>query len=475
MLTRRHFIVSTTAAACIQSGASLTAAASPNSGKYASRRPALAKRRFVSSAVEQTIKTISAEIGDPKLAWLFTNCYPNPLDTTVEIGNRHGQPDTFVLTGDIPAMWQRDTMDQMWPYLPLVKQDARLQSMIKGVINRMVHNVRLAPYANAYLKNAAQHSPWEDDLTHMSPGVWEHKWEVDSLCSVIRLSHGYWQTSGDTSPFDANWTAAMDRIIQTFRAQQHFDGLGPYYFQRPAPARRTPVPKSAYGPPGKACGMIFTRFRPSDDAVTYPLHIPDNLFAALSLQQLAHMHEKIHGDQTRAASCRSLAKEIQTAINKYGIVNHPQFGRIYAYEVDGMGNKLMMDDANPPSLLALPFMGVCAPHDPLYKATRAFCWSRANPWFCKGKFSGIGSPHTGTNTVWPLSLILYGLTASNATETAWAIGELKNSSAGTGFMHESFHKNNPAQFTRPWFAMANAMFGELVIQTYRRYPHILRA
>ncbi len=472
MLTRRNFIVSTAAVAGILTDGAVYAGGTK---RFISRRPPPAKRRFVSAAVERTIKDVGGKIRDPKLRWLFSNSYPNPLDTTVEFGAFHGKPDTFVLTGDIPAMWQRDTMDQMWAYLPLCPHDHHLQQMVNGVLRRMVRNVLLAAYANAYLKNAAQVSPWTGDLTHMQPGVWEHKWEVDSLCSVIRLSHGYWKTCRDNSPFDASWTAAMDRIVKTFRAQQRFDGLGPYYFQRPAPAVRSPIPASAYGPDGKPCGMIFTRFRPSDDAVVYPLHIPDNLFAVVSLRQLADMHEKIHHDHRRAVECRALARQVHAAVNKYGIVHHPKFGRIYAYEVNAMGDQLQMDDANPPSLLALPFMGVCSTSDPLYRATRAFCWSTANPWFCRGRFAGIGSPHTGKGTVWPLSLILYGLTADNARETAWAINELKNSSAGTGFIHESFHKNNPSKFTRPWFAMANAMFGELIIQTARRYPQILQA
>ena len=469
-MQRREFLTSAAiAAASIYAGSS-TARSAP---AYQSHRPPVSQRRFVSAAVEQQIHDISAKIADPELAWMFQNCFPNPLDTTVEFSMASGKPDTFVITGDIPAMWLRDTMYQMWPYLPLARHDVHLRNMIQGVIHRMADCVLISPYAEAFLKSVKDPSRWRSDHTHMAPGVWEHKWEIDSLCAVIHLSHGYWQATGDTTPFDASWRKAMDRIVETFHVQQRIDGPGPYRFQRAAWNSTDTLPRGGIGFPAKPVGLICTMFRPSDDAVAYPLHIPDNLFAAVSLDQLATMYQALGADAQQISACTQFAQTLHKGVKAYGIKTHAEYGSIFAYEVDGFGNAAFMDDANWPSIISLPYLGLCATDDPVYLTSRAFAWGPGNPYFYRGKFEGIGSIHTADGNVWPMSLIMYGLTASKAKEVAWALTQLKHSSAGTGFMHESFDKNDPNTFTRSWFAMANVMFGELIVQTARRFPHVL--
>ncbi len=444
---------------------------------FQSRRPAPADRRFTSPAVEETIRVTRAQIADPEMAWLFENCFPSTLDTTVtfrENGGEGGGPDTFVITGDIDAMWLRDSAAQVWPYLPLARQDPRLQSLLQGVIRRQSQCIRFDPYANAFLADPDGTDQWVSDYTDMKPGIHERKWEVDSLCYPVRLAYAYWKQTGDTSPFDAGWEQAMDLIVQTFREQQRRNGPGPYTFQRggdpPAPDSTT-----IYGPPVKPTGLICSRFRPSDDAVTYQFLIPSNFFALTSLRQMAEMLDGVRGRPDKALLASDLADEVAAALAVWAPQRHPTRGMLYAYEVDGLGGALFMDDSNVPSLLSLPYLDVCASSDSAYQSTRSFVWSDDNPWFFRGRFTGVGGPHLGPDTIWPMSLIMYALTSTSEAEVASCLATLKVTHAGTGFMHETFHKDDPADYTRSWFAWANTLFGELVLQTARRYPAVLAA
>ena len=432
-----------------------------------------AKRNFVSTAIETKILEMQSKIQDPELKWLFQNCFPNTLDRTVTFSMKNGKPDTFVITGDINALWLRDCTAQVWPYMPYIKQDNKLKQLIAGLINRQVQCVLIDPYANAFNKNV-EGSEWQSDLTTMRPELHERKWEVDGLCYVIRLSYKYWKETGDVSCFDPDWQKAMKLIVNTFREQQRKTDKGPYRFQRvTAKASDTQFGKG-YGNPMRPTGMICSMFRPSDDATTYPFLIPSNCFAVVSLRQLAEMEKVVLNDNSFSVECTRLANEVDAAIQKYGIVNHPVYGKIYAYEVDGFGNYLMMDDANVPSLLALPYLGYVNSTDSIYQNTRKFVWSTNNPYFYSGKFAeGIGGPHVGENMIWPMSVIMKALTSNDKQEIAACLRLLKQTHAGTGFMHESFNKDNPADFTRSWFAWANTLFGELIIRVERDYPDLL--
>ena len=437
-------------------------------------RPLLEKRKFKSVAVENAIQKIQSSIGNRELAWLFGNCFPNTIDTTVDFEMIGGRPDTYVITGDIDAMWQRDSSAQVYPYLSLMKEDSALQQMVAGVINRQTRNTLLDPYANAFYKDQNKISEWKSDLTDMKPGVHERKWEVDSLCYTIRLAHGYWKNSGDTAPFDSTWRDAVLLILKTFREQQRKNGKGPYHFKRRTEWQTDTLAGRGYGNPAKPDGLIFSMFRPSDDATVFPFLIPSNFFAVVSMRQAAEMLEQIHHDAESAAKCRTLADEVEAALHKYAIVNPLGYGDIYAYEVDAYGNFYCIDDGNIPNLLSLPYLGAVKPRDKVYLNTRKFVLSPNNPYYCKGTAGeGEGGPHVGMGRIWPLGLVVQALTSDNDAEIARCLAILQKTHAGTGFMHESFNQNDPHDFTRAWFAWANTIFGELILKVYHERPHLL--
>jgi len=431
------------------------------------------KRNFVSPVIENKIVKMQRIIKDPELAWMFGNCFPNTLDRTVTFSIKNGKPNTFVITGDIHAMWLRDCSAQVWPYMPYMKKDPKLQQLIAGVIHRQTESVLIDPYANAF-NMGKEGGEWMSDNTKMRPELHERKWEVDGLCYVIRLGYHYWKLTGDNSCFDAQWQDAMKLIVKTFKEQQRKTSRGSYSFMRKTEKASDTQFGNGFGNPIKPTGMIYSSFRPSDDATTFGFLVPSNCFAVVSLRQLAEMVTDIKQDASFAAECTDLANEVDNAIHKYAIVNHPKYGKIYAFEVDGYGNYLMMDDANVPSLLSLPYLGYISINDPIYQNTRKFVWSLDNPYFYKGKAGeGIGGPHVGIDMIWPMSIIMKALTTNDPTEIAACLKTLKHTNAGTGFMHESFNKNDPANYTRSWFAWANTLFGELLIKTETEHPELL--
>ena len=475
MLNRRSFVKS---AGLATAGLAMTLKSNAtilSTTDFKSMRPALKDRNFVSKAVEETIVKVKSAIADPELAWLFENCFPNTLDTTVKFNMVDGKPDTFVITGDINAMWLRDSTAQVWPYLPLTKDDADLKQLVAGVINRQVKCIQIDPYANAF-NNGPGHSEWSTDLTDMKPELHERKWEIDSLCYPVRLSYGYWKTTGDSSIFDEKWVAAMKLVYETFIVQQRKNGNGPYKFGRVTAWALDNVPGGGYGNPIKPVGLICSMFRPSDDGTTYPFLVPSNYFAVVSLKQLSEIFTTIIKGNEFAKKCKLLATEVENALKKYAITSHLNFGPMLAYEVDGFGNQLFMDDANVPSLLALPYLGAFKPNDPLYLNTRKFTLSENNPYFFKGKVAqGVGGPHSGMNMIWPLSFTMRALTSTNDNEIKDCIRVLRATHAGTGFMHESFFKDDANKFTRKWFAWANTLFGEMILKVYHERPHILKS
>lgn len=442
--------------------------------EFESRRPPLDKRAFTSEAIEAKIAEVKRAIADEELAWMFENCFPNTLDTTIRFRWRNDKPDTFVITGDIPAMWLRDSTAQVWPYLPFAKEDGKLKQLLAGVVHRQTRCVLLDPYANAF-NDGPTSGPWQQDRTAMKPELHERKWEIDSLCYVVRLAHGYWQQTGDGSVFDQDWREAMRLVVRTLREQQRKRGPGPYRFQRVTSRATDTLPLDGLGNPTRPCGLVHSAFRPSDDACIYPFLIPSNLFAVVALRQLGEIFATELTDAEFARACATLADEIAEAARQHAIAPHLNYGRIYAYEGDGFGNRLFMDDANVPSLLSLPYLGCCSPDDETYKRTRAFVLSEDNPYFFRGAAGeGIGGPHVGLEMIWPMSIIMRALTSADDAEIKRCLRMLKTTHAGTGFMHESFHKNDPKRFTRAWFAWANTLFGELILKLHRERPQILR-
>ena len=434
--------------------------------EYKSQRPAEQDRLFRSEAVEAKILEVQRMLTNPRLAWMFANCFPNTLDTTVHFrtDEEDGMDDTFVYTGDIHAMWLRDSGAQVWPYVQLANDDEALRRMIAGVINRQFKLINIDPYANAF-NDGPTGGEWMSDITDMNPNVHERKWEIDSHCYPIRLAYGYWKETGDTSVFGEVWIQAIKNILKTFKEQQRKDGVGPYYFMRKTERQLDTKCCNGYGNPVNPVGLIVSSFRPSDDATTFDFLVPSNFFAVTSLRKAAEILTKVNKDKELAKECRALADEVEAALKEYAVVEHPKYGKIYAFEVDGFGNTYLMDDSNAPSLLSMAYLGDVDVNDPIYQNTRRFVWSEDNPYFFKGTAGeGIGGPHIGYDMIWPMSIMMKTFTSRDDAEIKWCMETLMKTDAGTGFMHESFHKDNPEKFTRAWFAWQNTLFGELVLK-----------
>jgi meiotically up-regulated gene 157 (Mug157) protein len=429
---------------------------------YISQRPPKEKRLFTSQAIEHKIKEVVKLLKNPKLAWMFENCFPNTLDTTI---HPNGDNDTFVYTGDIHAMWLRDSGAQVWPYVPFIAEDEDLRKLIAGVINRQFKCIILDPYANAFYKESNKRGEWASDITNMKPGVHERKWEIDSHCYPIRLAYEYWKVSADTSIFSEDWIKAIELTLQTFTEQQRKNGVGPYTFLRTTARSFDTLSNGGNGSPVNPVGLIASSFRPSDDATTFQFLIPSNFFAITSLRKAAEILTEVNKRTDLAERCTTLANEVEMALKNHATYTHPQFGMIYAYEIDGFGNHMLMDDANVPSLLSMPYLGDVCTTDSIYQNTRRFVWSESNPYFFSGKCAeGIGGPHVGYDMAWPMSIMMKAFTAQDDEEIKQCLLMLMNTDADTGFMHESFHVDNPKNFTRSWFAWQNGLFGELILK-----------
>ena len=440
--------------------------AAPADNIRVSRRPDVEARLFTTSIIEQKIAEVQRLLKDaPYLAWMFGNCFPNTLDTTVHYSIIDGDDDTFVYTGDIHAMWLRDSGAQVWPYVQFAKKDEKIRKMVRGTILRQLKCIVLDPYANAF-NFGPTGSEWASDLTEMKPFLHERKYEIDSLCYPIRLAYQYWLVTGDDSIFKTDlWLQAVQAILKTFREQQRKDGHGPYRFQRTTAVQYDTMSHNGFGNPVKPVGLIASAFRPSDDATVLLFLVPSNFMAVTSLRKAADILSRVNRDTQLANECTALADEVETALKQYAIYDHPKYGKIYAYEVDGFGNQLLMDDANVPSLLAMAYLGDVPASDPIYQNTRRFVWSEDNPYFFRGRAGeGIGGPHVGFDMVWPMSVMMRAFTSTDDAEIQQCIQMLVDTDAGTGFIHESFNKNDATRYTRPWFAWQNTLFGELILK-----------
>ncbi len=397
----------------------------------------------------------------PALAPLAAGCYLNTISTTVK---KCGNGDYFVITGDIPALWLRDSAAQLRPYLPLCAGSPELREIIRGVIRRHAFYVTLDPYSNAFneTKNPRSH---RDDTDFESDYIWERKYEVDSLCASVYLAADYHDATGDGSIFDSALRDMLVTIIDTFKKEQDHAANSSYYFRRTnCPAHDT-IPNGGKGDPVAVTGMTWSGFRPSDDGCVYNYLIPAEMMAVVAIRRAAKLLETGYGDSENANRALSLAAEIDEGIKRYGVVKTKEFGDIWAYEVDGLGHSLLMDDANSPSLLSAPYLGYCEKDDPLYLNTRRFVLSKANPWYFEGKAAkGVGSPHTGKNRIWHISLIMQILTSTDEEEKRLCLETLANTHAGTNYMHESFDADDPSRFSRSWFAWANSLFAQMLMR-----------
>jgi meiotically up-regulated gene 157 (Mug157) protein len=373
---------------------------------------------------------------------------------------QHEDGSAYVITGDIRAMWLRDSTAQVAPLLALAPHLPEVVDLVRGVLRTQVRQVLIDPRANAF-NDGPTGAAMRRDFRDQSPWVFERKYAVDSLCAPLTLAWRLWLATGSTEHVSARFREAARTIVALWRAEQEHDPAS-YRFRRFLARRRDSLPHGGRGAPVDYTGMTWSGFRPSDDACSLGYNVPANALAAVSLRRLATLLETV-GDTT-AADALALAAAIDAGIRRHGIVELPAHGAIYAYEVDGLGGAVLLDDANVPSLLSLPYLGYCSRADPVYVATRRWVLGPANPnWHVGAAIRGVGSTHTPTGWVWPLAVIVEGLTASDDDEREAALRRVEASVAPGALIHESVHPSRPGRFTRRWFSWADMLYVELVL------------
>lgn len=413
-------------------------------------------REFISKAREIIIDKIK----DEKVADIFEKCMNNTLDTTVKF---HEDGTVFIITGDIPAMWLRDSVCQIRPYLLFAKDNKDIRSMIKGLIRKHYKFIKIDPYANAF-NESANGMGHQEDITEMLPEVWERKYELDSLCFTIQLVYLYWKITGDSSHIDNEFLEIINIIIDLWELEQNHEENSKYRFNRLNSRARNNLEREGIGTKTKYTGMTWSGFRPSDDACAYGYLVPSNMFAVAVLRYVLEISTEVLKDKDLEKRALKLKEEIEKGIETYGIVHNEKYGDMYAYEVDGFGNSFLVDDANVPSLLSIPLIGYKDNKDDTYVNTRNYILSKDNQYYYEGKYAkGIGSPHTPEGYIWHIALAIEALTSDSKDEKLEKIMMMKNTDGDTYLMHESFDPNDPTIFTREWFSWANSMYCELVM------------
>ncbi|KAF7721223.1 hypothetical protein EC973_005099 [Apophysomyces ossiformis] len=459
------------------------------------QRPIEACRQFTSHVINEVIDKVASKMANLDLARLFTNAFPNTLDTTIQkttcLNGTSCNPLSFIITGDINAMWLRDSANQLLPYLNYIKQDMGLKRLFLGAIYMQAHFINIDPYANAFNEPDSL-SQLAGTVTKrnvpLKPGVYERKWEIDSLASFLGLSYQYWHTTGDNSFAQSSvWIQAVENIIHTLQKEQQptFDPVTgkplntDYVFSQTADRPTETQFLDGRGNPVKSTGMVKSLFRPSDDATLFTFFVPGNAMMSVELAHLAELLEQKKPDL--AAVAKQMSADIRKAIYDHAVIDHPQFGKLFAYEVDGYGSYLIMDDANVPSLLSLSMIGFLDQNDTIYQNTRRLVFSKANPYYFSGpRASGIGGPHI--------------ISSSNDTEIREALDIILNSTDNTGLIHESVNVYNEdnginmnpewldisityvldnAKYTRSWFAWANGLFGQAILKLAQERPHLI--
>eukprot|EP00300_Choanocystis_sp_HF-7_P011180 c17345_g1_i2.p1 GENE.c17345_g1_i2~~c17345_g1_i2.p1 ORF type:complete len:484 (-),score=91.69 c17345_g1_i2:750-1991(-) len=404
------------------------------------------------------------------MASMYETCTCLTMDTAMHrmsSSENHNREETFVATGDIPDMWLRDSSGQIRPYAALATADEALQDVLEGVMRLQQRFFLEDPYGNAFRPHFRAKTGL---LGGNDVGGWvaTRNYELDSVGCVISMLHHYWKATGRTGALglhdkEFGFQAFIKGMLDQFETEQHHTQRSEYsHFSLPD--------KEAVNMGGGRTytGMVWSGFRPSDDAQTYGYHIPDNMLAAVSLSQAAEILDKVFGDHELRDRALEMRSRIDKGIEEYGTTEHPKYGRIYAYESDGNGHFNLMDDANVPSLLAIPYLNYTSPlHDTkaIYANTRQFILSHDNPFFftsSNGAVQGIGSPHTQDGCIWPMSILMRGLTATSKEEVEASLRMAMDTDADTLYMHESFRKNDPSDYTRGWFGWPNALFSELV-------------
>ncbi|KAI0836379.1 glycoside hydrolase family 125 protein [Hypoxylon sp. FL0890] len=469
-------------------------------GKYqlSYQRPTAACRKFNSSDVEETIQDMQELVKDPDLFRLFENAFPNTLDTTVTwkgyAADDSTEELTFVTTGDIVAMWLRDSANQMRSYKSLLKADDSpdsLASLFRGVINLQARYILRNPYCNAFQAPTESGLPPQDngyaDTDKVTPPyntsfVFECKYELDSISAFLQLSYDYYSKTEDADFFGKfQWVNAVQTILNVTEglligtyADDGSVNESPYTFQRDSTSATETLTNTGAGNPVKGgTGLVRSAFRPSDDSTIYQLFIPANMQFSSYLGKCSKIMEA--HDASLAQRMSDFASSVKSGIEAHGKVQHPVLGQIYAYEIDGFGSSNLMDDANVPSLLSAPILDYLDASDETYQNTRKFVLSTWNPYYMHGPvLNGTGGPHVGPGKAWPMSIITSLLTSDDDSEIVAGLQMLVSSTDGLGLIHESVDTFNASEWTREWFSWANGLFGEMLLDLRDRKPQLLQ-
>ncbi|WXC61204.1 hypothetical protein SNK03_007084 [Fusarium graminearum] len=474
------------------------------------QRPAKQCRTFQSDVIEKVIEDVTSRMKDPDLARLFENAFPSTTDTTVKFhtkgktdtgffrmgsfGGFHDEgawegPQSFIITGDIIAEWLRDSTNQLRPYQPLAKKDPAIHTLLLGAINTQAEYVIESPYCNAFqpppISDLPVSSNGQDDNVHPAyepRAVFECKYELDSLAHFLALGNDFYDHTGSTDFVNKRWLRAVDTVLNvlTEQSKSTFDPkTGEFQRNEYTFSRRTDTGtetlnlRGVGNPLNWGTGLVRSAFRPSDDATILGFFIPANAQMSVELKRASKMLAAA-GKTTLSQKLESWSTKLREGVMEHGVIKHKKYGDVFAYEVDGYGSSILMDDANYPSLLALPLMGFCEASDPIYQNTRKMLLEKSgNPYYLEGKgFKGIGGPHIGLRNAWPMSLLVQARTSGNDEEIKECIDLVLNS-AKLGLVHESIDVEHISQYTRSWFAWANGVFASTILDLAKRKPHLI--
>lgn len=419
----------------------------------------------IPTSVQNFMDMITEKCGEEHADWAknFNAGFANTLLTTVK---RHEDGTSFLLTGDIPAMWLRDSTAQVRPYLVVAKEDEDLASMISGLVKKQFFYINIDPYANAFNEeaNGAGH---QDDYTVMNDWIWERKYEIDSLAYPTQLAYLLYKNTGRTDQFNEDFVEGIQKILHVFRTEQDHR-KSPYNFVRDTWRAEDTLINHGRGVEVAPTGMTWSGFRPSDDACAGGGYlVPSNMFAVVVLGYIEEIFSTILDDAAIVAEAKALREDIEAGIEAHGLTKNAAGEEVFAYEVDGLGNASLMDDSNVPNLISAPYLGYGSVDDERYLRTRQTLLSKENPYFYEGKFAkGIGSSHTPENYVWPIAMAMEGMTTNDKAEKERILNTLVATDGGTNLMHEGFDVDNPNAYTREWFSWANMMFCELVMDYF---------
>ena len=359
----------------------------------------------------------------------------------------NGRP--FIITGDIPAMWLRDST---WQVAPLLNSNhPQVVNLLIELSKTQVELFLIDPYANAFNPSPSGEC-WHKDFLDQSPWVFERKFELDSWASVLYLARMIIEKYDRWDHIDEKFNDALEVMLNLAQREQRHDPET-YVFKRDNGVSHDSLSHEGRGAPTAYTGMIYSAFRPSDDACVYGYLVPSNFFFLNELENLSQ--------RLKTPKSESLARDIRSGIEKYAVIDN-----LYAYEVDGLGNALFMDDANIPSLLSLPLLAGASLDVDLYRNSREFILSHENPYFFSGvRASGVGSQHTPKNHVWPIAMSVEALTSPSNEKKLKTLDILETTDAGTGNMHEAFNVDRPEEFSRAWFSWADMTYVQLVLDS----------